>query len=272
MSDAPDRPVSAGPASVGPVPARAVRAVAVVVPAHDEEELVSRALVGVERARRHTARTHPEARVVVVLVADACTDGTVAAARAHPGVSVVEIDARGVGVARAVGVDAALTALGLPAGGSPADAPSGESPSADALPLDAVWLACTDADSVVPVGWIDDQLDRAALGADVVIGTVRPDFADLAPRQIAAWTGRHTPGRPNGHVHGANLGVRASSYTAVGGFAPVDLHEDNDLVDRLRAAGATLVASDVGEVLTSGRRDGRTSGGYAGYLAVDLLA
>lgn len=267
MSDAPDRPS----------PARPVSAVAVVVPAHDEEELVSRALDGVERARRHTARTHPEARVVVVLVADACTDGTVAAARAHAGVSVVEIDARGVGVARAVGIDVALADLGASPGEPRADARSAGgltagALSAGALPLDAVWLACTDADSVVPVGWIDDQLDRAALGADVVIGTVRPDFADLSPRQIAAWTSRHTPGRPNGHVHGANLGVRASAYRAVGGFAPVDLHEDNDLVDRLRAAGATLVASDVGEVLTSGRRDGRTSGGYAGYLAVDLLA
>jgi glycosyltransferase involved in cell wall biosynthesis len=251
MSDTPVHPAPA------PVPARAVRAVAVVVPAHDEEELVSRALDGIDVARRHTARTHPEVRVVAVLVADACTDGTVAAARAHPRVTVVEIDARGVGVARAAGVDVALDELG---------APSGD------LPLDAVWLACTDADSVVPPGWIDDQLDRAASGADVVIGTVRPDFADLSPRQIAAWTARHTPGRPNGHVHGANLGVRASSYRAVGGFAPVDLHEDNVLVDRLRDAGATLVASDVGEVLTSGRRDGRTSGGYAGYLAVDLLA
>lgn len=240
-----------------PTATRPVRAVAVVVPAHDEAELVSRALDGVDRARRLTARTHPEVRVVVVLVADACTDGTVAAARAHPRVTVVEIEARGVGVARSAGVDVALDELG---------APSGD------LPLDAVWIACTDADSVVPPGWIDDQLDRAATGADVVVGTVRPDFADLSPRQIAAWTARHTPGRPNGHVHGANLGVRASSYRAVGGFAPVDLHEDNDLVDRLRSSGATLVASDVGEVLTSGRRDGRTSGGYAGYLAVDLLA
>jgi len=235
----------------------AVRAVAVVVPAHDEEELVSRCLDGIDRARRHTARTHPEARVVVVLVADACTDGTVAAARAHRRVTVLEISAHGVGAARAAGVDLALDEL---------DAPT------DEVPLDAVWIACTDADSVVPLGWIDDQLERAAAGADAVIGTVRPDFADLSPRQIAAWTARHTPGRPNGHVHGANLGVRASSYRAVGGFAPVDLHEDNDLVDRLRATDAVLVASDVGEVLTSGRRDGRTAGGYAGYLAVDLLA
>nr|WP_254281324.1 SAM-dependent methyltransferase [Frigoribacterium sp. VKM Ac-2836] len=250
------------PAPENSVAALPVRAVAVVVPAHDEEELVSRALDGIDLARRHTARTHPEVRVVVVLVADACTDHTVAAARAHARVTVVEIDARGVGAARAVGVDVALGELA---------APSGDLSRGD-LPLEAVWIACTDADSVVPPGWIDDQLDRAAAGADVVIGTVRPDFADLSPRQIAAWTARHTPGRPNGHVHGANLGVRASSYRAVGGFAPIDLHEDNVLVDRLRDAGATLVASDVGEVLTSGRRDGRTSGGYAGYLAVDLLA
>ena len=46
----------------------------------------------------------------------------------------------------------------------------------------------------------------------------------------------------------------------------------NDAVARARAAGAVVVASEAGEVLTSGRQVGRTRGGYAGYLANDLLA
>jgi hypothetical protein len=45
-----------------------------------------------------------------------------------------------------------------------------------------------------------------------------------------------------------------------------------DLVARLRGTGVTITASAAGEVLTSGRRDGRTPGGYAGYLHVSLLA
>jgi hypothetical protein len=38
------------------------------------------------------------------------------------------------------------------------------------------------------------------------------------------------------------------------------------LVDACRRLGATVVASDAAEVLTSGRFAGRTPGGYAGYL------
>jgi hypothetical protein len=49
-------------------------------------------------------------------------------------------------------------------------------------------------------------------------------------------------------------------------------HEDVDLVARLRRTGVAITASAAGEVLTSGRRDGRTPGGYAGYLHVSLLA
>jgi len=52
----------------------------------------------------------------------------------------------------------------------------------------------------------------------------------------------------------------------VGGFRSLTEHEDNDLVDRLRAAGAWLIASDAVEVTTSGRHLGRTTGGYAGHL------
>jgi hypothetical protein len=79
------------------------------------------------------------------------------------------------------------------------------------------------------------------------------------------------PGEANGHVHGANLGVRASVYRSAGGFADLAEHEDIDLVARCRALGATTVASARADVLTSGRQVGRTPGGYAGYLRTSLV-
>jgi len=238
--------------------ARAVRGIAAVVPARDEQELVRRSLEALVVARAEVGVTHPDVAVVIVLVADSCVDDTVAIARSIAGVEVLEIDAHSVGVARAAGVERALEVLGV--------VESGTTP-------DGWWIANTDADSVVPPNWFSSQLELADGGTDVVVGTVHPDFADLSAEQITAWDARHQPGRPNGHVHGANLGLRLSAYRVVGGFAPLDLHEDNDLVARLRASPVIVVtASEDGEVTTSGRRTGRAAGGYADYLATDLLA
>lgn len=229
-------------------PATPIRAVAVVIPARDEEDLVGRCLASVDvaaaRARRRGIRVH------VILVADDCRDGTASVARAAD-VEVIEGRDGRVGAARARGVAAALDAWD----GSRAE----------------LWIACTDADSVVPPAWITSQLALADAGTDVVVGTVRPELDALSPAQIAAWRATRVPGEANGHVHGANLGVRADAYARAGGFPALAEHEDVDLVARLRLLGVTVTASAAGEVLTSGRRDGRTPGGYAGYLHVALL-
>ena len=75
----------------------------------------------------------------------------------------------------------------------------------------------------------------------------------------------------NGAVHGANLGIRSSTLAAAGGFAPVPEHEDVMIVDRARLLGAKIFASAQANVLTSGRSEGRTPGGYARYLREDLV-
>jgi len=103
------------------------------------------------------------------------------------------------------------------------------------------------------------------------VGTVRPEFTDLSAVQLRAWIATHPVGPPNGHVHGANLGIRASAYLEVGGFRPLVEHEDVDLVERLRASGKTITPANSSEVLTSGRSFGRTPGGYARYLRSDLV-
>ncbi|SBS72065.1 glycosyltransferase family 2 protein [uncultured Microbacterium sp.] len=228
---------------------RRIDAVAVVIPAHDEEELLGACLDSVAVAV--LAAQAVVERVDVHVVLDACTDGSARIAAAA-GVPVTAIDARAVGVARAAGIAQALAAL----------------PDHD---LRRIWTAHTDADSVVPPNWITHQLVHARRGADLVIGTVRPDFADLSPEQTAAWWATHTPGVANGHVHGANLGIRASALIGVGGFPPAPAHEDVRVAELIRQAGGRVVATDAAWVSTSGRREGRAPEGYARYLQEGLL-
>lgn len=224
-----------------------IGAIAVVIPARDETELIGRCLESVLAAKREVAA---DIAVSITVVADRCTDDTADVARRYPGVTVVEIDAGNVGVARATGVMLAL--------------------EGNAVLPDRVWIASTDADSAVPAGWLLEQARLARRGAGVMLGTVRPDFDDLDDEQARAWAVLHTGERALGEVHGANLGVRADVYLAVGGFPGLAEHEDVAFVDHCSALGATITASDRCEVTTSGRQIGRTPGGFARYLRDDL--
>ncbi|WJL97341.1 glycosyltransferase [Microbacterium sp. ET2] len=217
---------------------------AVVVPVHDEQELLARCLTSLTAAVGAAERAG--VRVEVVTVLDACTDRSAAIADGFD-VTVVEVSAARVGAARRAGVAEALRLL-------------------DPVDLGDVWIANTDADSAVPANWLTHQLTLMRAGSDVVLGTVRPDFADLAPAHAAYWRATHHRGRPPGNTHGANLGVRGSVYRAAGGFTEVPEHEDVRLVEAARALGAVVTASDVAEVLTSGRVEGRTPGGYAAFV------
>lgn len=214
-----------------------IERLAVVVPAHDEAERLGRCLNHVDAAVAALGPRAPEVRVVVVL--DACTDGTAAVA-ARAGVDVVRSAARNVGIARGLGVDAV---------------------TGDADPT-ATWVATTDADSAVPAGWLRDHL-AAASSYDVLVGAVRPDAAEVTPRVLDRWLAAHT--RVGHHVHGANLGVRLSAYRAVGGFRPLVTGEDVALVADLRVLGARVTGGGH-PVVTSGRRVGRAPAGFAGYL------
>ena len=186
--------------------------------------------------------------VHLLVVADACTDATATVAAAN-GAAVIAIRARNVGAARAAGMAELLrrTAAADPA---------------------AVWLATTDADTIVPPGWLRRQLGYADAGWDVVLGTVTVgDWDEHPPHVPDAFAARYAfgPG-PHPHVHGANLGIRASAYRAAGGFRPLRTAEDHALLAAATEAGcAVLQASDIA-VQTSGRRQARAPEGFGHLL------
>ncbi|SDR94510.1 glycosyltransferase [Agrococcus carbonis] len=223
-----------------------IRRILVVVPARDEVDTIAACLASVDAAAALLARRAPRVAVRVVVAADACTDGTAEAAAAA-GAEVVEVAAASVGAARAAGV-----ARGLARWHDD---------------LAATWVASTDADSAVPATWLLDHLAAAATGAELLIGRVIPYPDHLPAAALEAWHEAHASRPVGGSVHGANLGVRADALEAVGGFGHLPLHEDVDLVARLRAAGARVDDLPRPPVVTSGRTRSRVEGGFASYLA-----
>jgi glycosyltransferase involved in cell wall biosynthesis len=218
--------------------------VVVVVPAADEEAHIGACLRSLHAARRRLHfETHGSVRSRVVVVLDDCRDATASVVAGFRDVEAVVSTARCVGVARHVG---ALRALAL------------ERPARE------LWLASTDADCRVPSGWLTRMVDEARHGAQLVLGTVRPEPGLPLPVE-RAWLAAHQVRDDHPHIHGANLGLSALTYLGLGGWRPLPAHEDIDLVSR--AAGhARILRTGAIPVLTSNRRAGRVDNGFSTYL------
>ncbi|BEP15210.1 glycosyltransferase family 2 protein [Acidothermaceae bacterium B102] len=223
-----------------------IEAIGVVVPARNEEALLPACLASLQTAASHPGLGGVRVRLLVVL--DGCTDGSADVASAA-GVRILVVDAGNVGIARAAGVSEILR-------WEPA--------------IDGLWLAMTDADTTVPYHWLSAQLRLVQTGADVVVGTVQVDAWEEHPPAMASRFARHYAagfdGSGHSHVHGANLGVRASAYVRAGGVAGLALSEDHALVEACSATGARVVRTADLPVTTSARRTGRAAGGFADLL------
>lgn len=217
--------------------------VGVVIPAHDEEKLLPACLAAVERATGELDGLSTR----VIVVADSCTDGTISVAREF-GAVVVEVAARNVGEARVAGVREVLRLAGD-------------------LDPGTVWIATTDADTVVAPDWLRRQIRLAHRGWDAVVGTVTvADWSDR-PAQVRrrfeesyrSWTGTHP------HVHGANLGFNGRAYMAVGGFTALRTAEDHALVEAFEAGGRSVLRTELVTVVTSAR-ESSTPDGFGAFL------
>ena len=232
-------------------PIGAIGGIGVIVPAHNEQELLPACLASVRRA----ARALPGTPVHLVVVADACQDLTAEAAL-RGGASVAAISARNAGAARAAGAREVLRLTGQ-------------------LDPASVWLATTDADSLVPACWLSRQAGYARQGWDAVVGTVRvADWSGYPPgvrslfRERYERVQRHdSAAEQHDHVHGANLGFRASAYLRAGGFPALATAEDHALVTALAAGGGRVLRTRALPVVTSARRESRAPDGFSHYLA-----
>jgi glycosyltransferase involved in cell wall biosynthesis len=218
-----------------------IERVGVVIPAHNEEELLPACLAAVRAAVLRL-----DLPVLVVVVLDRCRDRSRSIVKDTGWAHFVEVDAGNVGIARAAGANAVLQ-------------------WADAVSAERIWLSTTDADSVVPPEWLVRQRVLADLGWEAVLGTVEvADWsehgADIAPR----WAATYRPVEDHRHVHGANFGCSGAAYLDAGGWAPLAIDEDVAMVEAL--AHRRVVRSALLPVVTSARRDPRAAGGFGDTL------
>ena len=223
--------------------------VGVVVPARDEEDSIGECVTAIRTSLDGCPRV---GRTWIVVVADGCTDRTVARARVATGSSgeVIECVAGSPGTARRIGVAALLRRF--------ADTRTSQ-----------LWIANTDADSKPAPDWVEQQLLLASHGYTAVAGIIRVESIDgLASGDVASLLKYYVVNEDGSHphVHGANLGIRADAYEDAGGWKDLALGEDHCLWSRLKARNWPTISSTSSVVLTSGRLVGRATGGFADGL------
>lgn len=250
-----------------------IRAVGVVVPAHDEETRIRACVESIRRAL-HALPAGVDTAVTVVL--DRCRDRTPqvveSIARHWPGLRVLHATNVGSHGRRRIHADRAGVLHLVPGSGVGALRDLGVRHTLDTLRAHppSVWLLNTDADTVVPSTWALDHLRFAAQGIVAVAGMADLDTVDhLSPHARHDYLNlmaERVNGARHVNVYGANLGVRADAYLEVGGFPLDGVGEDHLLWNSLRTAGLPTEQPSALRVTTSARLHGRATGGLADLL------
>lgn len=232
------------------------KAVGVLVPVHNEEQLLGSALAAIERAFSEVMHRGIECRTAIVL--DGCSDQSATIARRwarslarleapHRSVLVLRCRSAGVGEARRLGAAALLRKW-------------------RALSPGNIWLATTDADSRVPPGWLAAQLAAHEFGVDLWTGRVTvEDWSPYEEKTARLWNEAYDAEQVP--VHGASLGFNAQMYLDAGGFASLGTGEDRALHQAILAVGGRALEDMELRVITSGRRMARAPQGFAHALS-----
>ena len=213
--------------------------IGIVIPAHNEAMTIAKCLASVRSAIEQLPST---IKAYLLVVLDNCTDDTQSIVKAA-GVDYLCGDYQCVGQVRDIGIRHAI------ANG-------------------ATWLACTDADSVVAVDWLVQQIEHITQQpTDMICGVVDIDsWAHLTAQTREDYIAHYQDRMGHHHIHGANLSFNSEAYLAVDGFAHLPCHEDVDLVKRFEKQGFDITWSNRVRVLTSSRLQARADGGFAAFL------
>jgi hypothetical protein len=117
------------------------------------------------------------------------------------------------------------------------------------------------------------QLKLADAGIAAVAGIVKLDEGgSREAHNLYRATYLTRPDGTHGHVHGANLALRADAYVDTGGWTHRALAEDHCLWGRLKRRGWRLSSPVSSVVVTSARLIGRARGGFADTLKARIDA
>lgn len=213
--------------------------ISIVIPAHNEAETIAQCLASVKIAIKQLPSTFT-ASILVVL--DNCTDDTLKIVQAI-GVDYLCCYYQCVGQVRDIGVRHAIA-------------------------HGANWLACTDADSTVPIDWLVQQMEHLnQQRIDMICGVVSVDNWDhLSSQTQQAYIAHYQDKMGHSHIHGANLSFSSDAYLAIGGFAHMTCHEDVDLVNRFKEKHYAITWSNRVRVMTSSRLQARAKEGFGNFL------
>jgi glycosyltransferase involved in cell wall biosynthesis len=230
------------------------QALGVVLPVHNEEDLLGEALEAIAQACEQVGTGIP---CTTVIVLDHCSDASGKISRqwakelrhrdgSHQAM-VRRSRAAGVGNARRMGTLTLLRRF-------------------DGIDPQRIWLATTDADSRVPSNWLNVQLAAHEGGADVWSGRVSvEDWSHHHPRTEWQWTKFYesevTP------IHGASLGFNGRAYLDSGGFPRLCSGEDRALYRAIVARGGRAVEDRDARVVTSARTQARAPLGFSSALS-----
>lgn len=242
-----------------PPPKDATIPIAICVPARDEAAELPTLFEALDRLVWNGAH-----RLNICLLLDGCVDASASLATAYRERSVhrVWIEQTPWTIANAGMARHRAMTLGLRAAGGN-----------DAL------LLSTDADSAPCANWLQAML-AALRRADLVTGKITraDDEPNLLQDRLETYYDRLVMLRRrldpvpweapavHHHVGGANIGIHARAYRALGGFAPLPCGEDARLVDDASRAGLRVRRDADCVVRTSGRHVGRADGGFAASL------
>ena len=213
--------------------------IGIVIPAHNEAMTIAKCLASVRAAIEELPSI---IEVYTLVVLDSCTDNTESIVKAA-GIDYLCCNYQCVGQVRNIGIRHAIT-------------------------NDATWLACTDADSVVPIDWLVRQIEHIShQPTDMICGVVDIDsWAHLTPQTRKDYIAHYQDKMGHRHIHGANLSFSTETYLTVGGFAPIPCHEDVDLVRKFEVQGYAITWSNSVRVMTSSRLQARATEGFAAFL------
>ncbi|MDB5373970.1 MAG: hypothetical protein JWP04_2612 [Belnapia sp.] len=250
----------------GAVPPRAI----IAIPAHDEADWLPACLAALAAQRPGRGAAFDPADLLVLVLANNCTDATAQRARA-------------------MAPDLPFSLLVKECRLRPAQANAGGArraamEAAAALAAPATILLSTDADARPQPGWLAANLRAIAAGADAVAGAIALDPAEAAllpaglrrrerlearyAARLDALAGRldpvpHDPWPSHGTHSGASIGLRLAAYRAIGGMPAVPFGEDRALFAALARHDARIRHSSAARVIVSCRLEGRASGGMA---------